>query len=138
MRLNNLLKLGIRNIENFHGVFRGNGMIVPNTFSFLITTVYGEEFFLNLYKVTKNKKYLGIAQSVGNWIINECGYKKEDEGIWFYYSDCEVFHYPIFNAISKASGYLAKLYMYTKKRHFQTMAELAAVYIINKQNRDGS
>jgi len=110
----------------------------PNTFSFLITTVYGGEFFLNLYKVTKNKKYLGIAQSVGNWIINECGYKKEDEGIWFYYSDCEVFHYPIFNAISKASGYLAKLYMHTKKRHFQTMAELAAVYVINKQNRDGS
>ena len=107
-------------------------------FSYITTSTFVGNFLINLYKITKDDRYLNVAESVGDWIVKECGIEREKDEVWFYYSDHQSLHRPIFNAISMASGFFSKLYVYTKKDYYSILAQKSARYVMNRQNPNGS
>lgn len=110
----------------------------PKYSSYITTSTFTGNFLINLYKITKDNRYLNVAERVGNWIVKDCGFRKEEDEVWFFYSDHPSLHYPIFNAISMASDFFSKLYISTRKTNYNTLAQKSARYVINRQNPDGS
>ncbi|TET26781.1 MAG: hypothetical protein E3J73_03755 [Candidatus Bathyarchaeum sp.] len=110
----------------------------PRDLSYLTTTVFAGNFFLSLWDATNKKKYLEIAESTGNWIVEENGICREDEGVWFYYANHPSFRFPVINAISLASGFLSKLYLCVKRPTYKELSMNALKYVLRKQNKDGS
>lgn len=109
-----------------------------NEFSYITTTTFVGDFFIHFYEITKDKKYLSVAKSIGNWIVEENGFKENTDGIWFFYSDHHSLHYPVINAIAMASGFFSKLYSHVQNSDYKELAVESTKYIINNQNRDGS
>jgi len=110
----------------------------PKEISYITTSTFAGDFFIHMYILMKDRKYLAIAESIGAWIIEENGFEETSKGIWFFYSDHPSLHYPIINATSMASGFFSKLYFLTKNTYYEKLAIESTKYIINAQNKDGS
>jgi len=107
-------------------------------YSYITTSVFIGNFFIELYKTTQNRKYLNYAHSVGDWIVEECGIEENENEAWFYYSDHPTLHKPIVNAISLGSGFFSNLYKITNKEKYEVLSRKSTIYVVNNQNPNGS
>jgi uncharacterized protein YyaL (SSP411 family) len=109
----------------------------PKDTAYITTSTFVGNFFLDIYEMTFDKKYLKICREIAQWIIEENGYT-DDEGAWFNYSDHSSLTYPIFNAISMASGFLARLTSYCREPQYENLSKRSAYYTLKFQQETGS
>jgi hypothetical protein len=95
-------------------------------------------FLLNMYEETSIEEYLDACGSIGEWILEENGYSMENNMIWFNYSDHPSLKYPIFNAISMASGFFSRLFHHNRDEKFKKISRDSAHYVVKFQKKDGS
>lgn len=102
----------------------------------IVISSYIGQGFLDLYDVTKDKRYLEIAESITDFIFNDLHVTQLDNGICFSYTplDSHVVH----NANCLGAAFLTRVYFYTKDESLINYAEKAFDFSISHQNKDGS
>jgi len=91
--------------------------------------------FIELYQYYGEKKYLDIADEIGQFLLKTEKYKHKDM-ICFYYTT--KIKDRIYNASASSSAFLTMLFHYTNNDEYIDLAEKGFNYIVNCQNRDGS
>ncbi len=110
----------------------------PKETSYVTTSIFVGNFLLNMFEETSEKEYLDAGESIGKWILEENGYRTQKDGIWFNYSDHPSLQYPIFNAISMASGFFSRLYYYNKCPEYENLSRKSAFYTVASQQENGA
>jgi hypothetical protein len=106
--------------------------------SYITTTTMVGTFLLNLHRMTNDRGLLRAITDIADWILEENGYHVEDDGIWFNYSDHQSLQYPIFNAISMASGFFAQLSRVGVSSGAERISLGCLQFTFRRQNPDGS
>ncbi len=116
-------------VSAYHMIIRG---WAP---SFIETTGYIISTFLDAAKYKSNKKYLKLAQKMGNFIISN---QLSIGGYRTYTRDqVELSEPTIFNTAQDIIG-LVDLYLATNVKKYLDSAQLAADFLVATQNQDGS
>jgi hypothetical protein len=102
----------------------------------VVTTSFVGNTFLDMYELTREKKYLDIAISASEFILNELNIYKDDRGICFSYSPSD--NERVYNATLLASRHLIKTWKYSKNNKFLKQGLESVEFVLNSQNRDGS
>lgn len=102
----------------------------------IVISSYIGQGFLDLYDVTKDDKYLEIAESITKFILNDLNVTQLDDGICFSYTplDSHLVH----NANCLGAAFLTRVYSYTKNESLLDYAENAFDFTVSCQNTDGS
>ncbi len=110
----------------------------PKETSYLVTTCFVGNFFLKYYSLVNSRDILELCEGIASWIVEENGYREESGTIGFNYSDHSSLNYPIYNAISIASGFFARLYFHSRNSIYCDFSQKSFRYVMNHQNSDGS
>jgi rhamnogalacturonyl hydrolase YesR len=112
-------------------------VFVPkNTPSIVVTSTVGEGFF-DAYRLTGKKDYLGIAERVGNFIIEGLNRTPAtDKTFCFSYTPLDQMC--IHNANLMGAAFLLKIGNEIGNDKWMDVALLAAQYSLDRQNTDGS
>jgi len=102
----------------------------------VVNTVFIGHSLLDYYQITKEDKWLNIAVSAANFILNDLNIIQQDRGICFSYTPFD--HRCVHNANLLAAGYLARVSQFSEEKKFCAFAKKAISYSISKQERDGS
>ena len=102
----------------------------------IVNTVYIANGFLDLYKCTNQKRYLDVAISTGNFILNDINrtFRKESFILSYTPLDNTMIH----NANMLGSSLLATLYDLTKEIKYKDAAQRSMRFSIYSQQNDGS
>jgi uncharacterized protein YyaL (SSP411 family) len=102
----------------------------------IVISSYIGQGFLNLYDVTKEKRYLEIAESITDFILNDLNVTQLDTGICFSYTplDSHVVH----NANCLGAAFLTRVYSNNGNELLIDYAEQAFDFSVSCQNTDGS
>jgi hypothetical protein len=106
--------------------------------AYVTTTAFAGNLFLSLYLATHETVYLEFARDVARWISEENGHTQESTGIWFHYTDHSSFQFPICNATSLASGFLARLYMVSQEDKWNRLVESSMTWLLSQQQKNGA
>ena len=110
--------------------------IPKGTPSGVVTSITAHAF-LDAYKILKDKKYLEIAKSSCNFLLNDLNIDKADKDkICFSYTPIENFH--IHNANLFSASTLLRTYTYIKNEKYKEMGIKAINFTVSHQNKDGS
>lgn len=109
----------------------------PETLSYVTTTIFAGQLFVELYKAVREQDYLNIAMSVASWISQENGMKQTEDGLWVYYANYSPLRYPITNAIALTSGYFWQVYKCTSIEDYRFLASETAKYVLSQQMPSG-
>ncbi len=129
--------------KGYSGYCWGYNFDWPNRNSFflkgtptIVNTVYIAKGILDLYKYTKKKKYLDVAISTGNFILNDLNRTFRKDSFCFSYTPLD--NTMIHNANILGSSLLATLYDLTKEVKFMGAAQRSMKFSIDSQQNDGS
>ena len=113
----------------------GNYLFEKNTPSIVVTVNVGK-FFLKLYKISKNPKYLKICKSITKFIIKNLHITKYKNNICFSYTPFDT--YQIHNANLMGAEFLSEIGRILHNQKLLLIARKATYFTINQQNKDGS
>lgn len=102
----------------------------------VVVTSYVANSFLDLYELTKNKKYLEIARSSCEFILKDLYITKTDKGICFSYTPVDKFI--VHNANALGAALLARVYAHTKEDYLFDYSKQAFDFLISYQKDNGS
>ena len=105
--------------------------------SYLITSVQVGEFLLQLHDATNSAETLDVAENVGRWVIEENGFEKTGEGVWFHYAPHPEFKIPVFSGIAKATSFLYNLSTRTGKDTYLNVIDGSVKYLLANQGENG-
>jgi hypothetical protein len=108
------------------------------TLSYLITTVFVGEFFLKLYSITSDQKFLDFSEQIVSWIIDENGGEEASDGRWLYYANHPGLKIPVVNPSIKTAGFLARLQQVRPRDFYREYSLEIVRWTINQQHKDGS
>ena len=130
--------------KGYSGKCWGYNFDWPNRNSFfkkglptIVNTSFIANGFLDLYEITKEKKYLDVAESSCEFIINDLNRYNEDDSFCFSYtpvSNGACIH----NANMLGAALLARVNHYINNDEYLENAKKSMKYSINHQNEDGS
>lgn len=109
----------------------------PSNLSYLVTSIYAGNFFLELYKATKKEEYLETGDSIAKWVIEENGYIETDQGIWFRYANYPKFTRINYCVVSMTGGFFAHLNSLKKEDEYLRLAQESIRYLLTNQYRNG-
>ena len=102
----------------------------------IVITSYVANAFLDLYELTKNKKYLEIARSSCEFILKDLHITKTEKGICFSYTPIDK--YIVHNANALGAALLARVYALTKEDILLEYSKQAFDFLISYQKNNGS
>ena len=111
--------------------------LFPKNTPNVVTTYFVFYSLIEAYEITKKQKYLDIALSAANFVINDLSRTKKNEGFLFSYSPLDG-NNTVYNASLLATKLLSHCYFYKKDEKYRTLARESVVACINGQNADGS
>jgi len=102
----------------------------------IVVTSYVGNSFLDLYEITKDEKYLKIANGICNFILKDLNITKTEEGICLSYTpiDKQMVH----NANCLGAAFLSRVYSFTKEEKLLSFSRRAFGFSITHQKDDGS
>ena len=110
--------------------------IPKNTPSGVVTSIAAHAF-LDAYEILGDKKYLNIAKSCCNFILNDLNIDIIDTNrICFSYTPLDDFH--VHNANLWSASVLLRTYTYIKNKKYKKMGIKAINFTVSYQNVDGS
>jgi len=102
----------------------------------VVATSFCADALFNSYEVTKNKKYLNIALSSSNFILNDLNRSFNKNGVIFSYSPQDRSR--VYNASLLGARVLARSYKYNKDDKLKGYSIEAAKTIVDKQMDNGA
>ena len=121
---------------NFDWQARRQFLFPKNTPTVVATTFCAEALF-NAYKRTGFKKYIEVALSSANFVINDLNRTQKKKGFLFSYSPLPG-NDTVYNASLLGSKLLSKCYRYTKNEEYKKLANESILACADAQNNDGS
>ena len=110
--------------------------IPKNTPSGVVTSIAAHAF-LDAYEILGDKKYLNVAKSCCNFILNDLNIDIIDKNrICFSYTPLDNFH--VHNANLWSASTLLRTYIYTKNEKYREIGIKAINFTVSYQNDDGS
>lgn len=107
-----------------------------DTPSSVVTSVVGDGFY-SLYSITKNRKYIEVLNSIGEFFVKELNIDHINENIiCFSYTPIDDFH--VHNANLFVAEFLVKLGELIENKNYIDMGLKAVNYALSEQNDDGS
>lgn len=102
----------------------------------IVVTSYVGNSFLDLYEITKDEKYLKIANSICDFILKDLNITKTAKGICFSYTpiDGQMVH----NANCLGAAFLSRTYSITKEEKLLNYSLKAMDFSMSHQNTNGS
>lgn len=112
-------------------------IFIPKGTPCSVVTSIAAHAFLDAYEILGDKKYLNVAESCCNFMINDLNIDRTDnDEICFSYTPIDNFH--VHNANTWVASVLARVYRYTKNEKFKEMCLKAVNFTVSHQNEDGS
>jgi hypothetical protein len=105
---------------------------VPN----IICTTFAGNALLDAYEKFADGKYLDMAISAGNFLLEGLNITRTDDGICFSYTPHD--HGQVHNANLLGAAFLSRLYSLTQEKKFLEPAKGAIRFSIRRQHEDGS
>lgn len=105
---------------------------VPN----IICTTFAGNALLDAYNKFADSKYLDMAISAGNFLLEGLNVTRTNNEICFSYTPLD--HGQVHNANLLGAAFLSRLYSLTQEKKFLEPAKSAVRYSIRRQNEDGS
>ncbi len=105
---------------------------VPN----IICTTFAGNALLDAYDKFEDGKYLDMAISAGNFLLEGLNITRTDDEICFSYTPLD--HGQVHNANLLGAAFLSRLYSLTQEKKYLEPAQSAVRYSIRRQNEDGS
>lgn len=102
----------------------------------VVATSFVVEALLNAYEITNEHKYLDIAISSKEFILNDLNRIEKERGFMFSYSPLD--NRAVYNATLLGSKTLSLIYQYTCEENLKEAARASALAVCDKQNVDGS
>jgi len=102
----------------------------------IVVTSFVGNSFLDLYKITKNKKYLEIAESSCHFILNDLNIIRIGKGFCFSYTPIDKF--VVHDANLLGASFLSRVYSITKDDVLIKKAKQAFDFSMSYQKNDGS
>jgi hypothetical protein len=138
------LQLGTRNLELNNSYFcwgynfdwQSRNYLTPRFAPNIICTTFAGNALLDAYQKLKERSYLEMAISAGNFILKGLNITAGNDGVCFSYTptDCSQIH----NANLLGAAFLARLYSFTDDDDFYNYALSAVRFSVGKQDQDGS
>jgi len=130
--------------KGYSGYCWGYNFDWPNRNSFykkglptIVNTSFIANGFLDLYDISKEKKYLEAAESSCQFIINDLNKYEENDSFCFSYTPVDN-NARIHNANMLGSALLARVNHYVSHKDYLEFAIKSMKFSINHQNEDGS
>jgi len=93
--------------------------------------------FLDVFRITKDKKYLNWSKDICELFINEFNYTPDKDGdICFSYTTLDNYH--VHNANLLAASIISRVYKLTGIKKYQDFAKKSIDFSLKHQNEDGS
>jgi len=108
----------------------------PRYYPNIVTTSFVAHSFIDIYEKTGNIKYLNVAISSADFIIEELNIYEDERGICFSYSPSDAER--IYNASLLGAWLLIRVWNFTKINKYIDFGKKSVMFVINSQNRDGS
>jgi hypothetical protein len=102
----------------------------------IVVTSYVANAFLDLYEITKNKKYLENARSSCDFILKDLHRTKTERGHCFSYTPIDT--YVVHNANALGAALLARVYTFTKEDILLEYSKKAFDFLVSYQKNNGS
>ena len=102
----------------------------------IICTTFAGNALIDAYDKFGDSKYLDMAISAGNFILNGLNITKDNGDICFSYTPRD--HGQVHNANLLGAAFLSRLYSLTQEKKFLEPAKSAVRYSIHRQNENGS
>lgn len=103
----------------------------------VVTTYFVFFGLIEAYEITKNRKYLEVALSSANFVINDLNRTSKSQGVLFSYSPLDG-NNTVYNASLLGSKILSHCYAYTKNEIYKQLAGESVKACIHAQKPDGS
>jgi len=102
----------------------------------IVITSYVGNSFLDLYEISKEKKYLNIANSICRFILEDLNITETQDGICFSYTpiDKHVVH----NANCLGAAFLSRVFSVTQEKKLLDYSRKAFDFSLSFQKNDGS
>jgi hypothetical protein len=111
--------------------------LVPRWAPNLVCTVFVADALLDLYEEKPDPRYLNMATSAGNYILNDLYWTEDGSTCGFSYPIPGI-RARVHNANFLGSALLCKLYKLTGQERFREPALKVAHYSVSRQRDDGS
>lgn len=108
----------------------------PKNTPTVVATSFATNAMFQAYEATKNNKYLEVALSAADFVINDLNRTNDEDGMVLSYSPLD--HSKVYNASLLGGRILARSYSYTKNDLHKKLSEEIISTIVKKQNKDGS
>lgn len=103
----------------------------------VVATNFCATALMEAYEITRNRRYLDIALSAANFVINDLHRTEYEGGFLFSYSPLEG-NDTVFNASLLGSRLLSYCYYYTKNEEYKRLAELSVKACCAGQKESGA
>ena len=103
----------------------------------VVATNFCATALIDAYEVTKNQKYLDVALSAAEFVMNDLHRAECNGGFLFSYSPLPG-NDTVYNASLLGSKLLAYCYHYTGKKEYYDAARMSVLACCNGQSQDGS
>lgn len=116
--------------------WQSRAFFLPKFAPNIICTTFAGNALVDAYNKFKDHRYIEMAISAGDFILNGLNITRTDNGICFSYNPFDQGQ--VHNANFLGAAFLARLYSITGDKKFLEPAHSAICYSISKQNTDGS
>ena len=103
----------------------------------VVATNFCATALMEVYEITRNRRYLDIALTAANFVINDLHRTEYEGGFLFSYSPLEG-NDTVFNASLLGSRLLSYCYYYTKNEEYKRLAELSVKACCAGQKESGA
>lgn len=103
----------------------------------VVATNFCATALMEAYEITRNRRYLDIALTAANFVINDLHRTEYEGGFLFSYSPLEG-NDTVFNASLLGSRLLSYCYHYTKNEEYKRLAELSVKACCAGQKENGA
>ncbi len=117
--------------------WQSRAFFIPKFTPNVIVSTFAGNAFLDAYEVTRDNRYLDIAKSAGDFILNNLNRSYDAKGN-FCFSYSPLDNSMIFNASLLASKLLSRIYSFTNDKSLLDDAKRSMEFCCRQQNEDGS
>lgn len=111
--------------------------LFPKNTPTVVATNFCATALIDAYEITKNQKYLDVALSAAEFVMNDLHRSECNDGFLFSYSPLSG-NDTVYNASLLGSKLLAYCYHYTRNKVYYDAARMSVLACCNGQSKDGS
>lgn len=110
--------------------------LLPRFTPTVVVTAFVAVAFIEAFETLKNERYLEVARSSCDFILNDLSRNQDNDSVSFSYSPLD--NSQIYNATMLGASLLGRVYCHTSESELKSVCNKAINYVVSSQNTDGS